>query len=266
MRTIPRLIGMTLVSTLTGVVLAQQPGQVPAGQAPSAGINPPGQAGSDRLDIVLRYWEQVMTSVEKLEADCNRSRLSKRFNTVEYYEGKAQFYKTPTPPSRASLDLRRKDNPNIVEKLILNDVGLWEYDVGAKELRLHELPKRPGDAENNLMALLFGMKVPTAKARYDIQLKGEDQHYFYLEIIPRTEADKADFAKARLTLVRSTYLPAQLWFQQANQDEVKWDLTRVNPQANHLRPADFASPQTPPGWKLTRVPTAAPPKIRSAGN
>jgi TIGR03009 family protein len=262
MRTIPRLIAMTLVTTLLGVVVLRA--QVPAqpGQTPTA----PNPDAAKRLDVVLGYWEQVMTSVEKLEADCKRARLSKRFNTVEHYEGKAQFYKTPTPPSRASLDLRRKDNPAIVEKLILNDVGLWEYDVGAKELRLHELPKRAGDAENNLMALLFGMKVPAAKARYDIQLKGEDQYYFYLEIVPRTEADKAEFAKARLTLVRATYLPAQLWFQQANQDEVQWDLSRVNPQANHLRPADFASPQTPPGWKLTRVPSAAPPKIRSAGN
>ena len=116
------------------------------------------------------------------------------------------------------------------------------------------------------MALLFGMKVPMAKARYDIVLKGEDQYYFYLEILPKTEADKSDFSKARLTLVRSTYLPAQLWFQQANQDEVQWDLSRVNPQANHLRPADFASPQTPQGWKLVRVPTAAPAKIRSSGS
>ena len=265
MRTIPRLVAMTLTLTLTGVLVlhAQQPGQAPTGQAPSAGTNP---AADQRLDIVLRYWEQVMTSVEKLQANCKRSRSSKRFGTVEYYEGTARFYKTPTPPSRASLDLRRTDNPAVLEKLVLNDLGLWEYDVGAKEVRLHEIPKRSAETDNNLMALLFGMKVPTAKARYDIQLKGEDQYYFYLEITPKLEKDKADFAKARLTLLRSTYLPAQLWFQQANQDEVTWTLTRVNPQANHLQPRDFERPPTPAGWALKRIPADAPPKIRSAAN
>ena len=263
MRTIPRLIAMTVCLTLTGVVLlhAQAPGQAPTGQAPAA--NP---TGADRLDIVLRYWELVMTNVQALEAECKRTQISKRFETVEKYEGIARFYKTPTPPSRASLDMRRKDNPSVIDKLVLNDVGLWVYDLPKKELRLHELPKRSAETENNLMALLFGMKVANAKARYDIQLKGEDNFYFYLEIVPKLEKDKADFAKARLTLVRKTYLPAQLWFQQANQDEVTWDLSRVNPEANHLRPADFASPQTPKDWKLVRVPADLPPKIRSAGN
>ncbi|HEX3314305.1 MAG TPA: hypothetical protein VHR72_05400, partial [Gemmataceae bacterium] len=118
----------------------------------------------------------------------------------------------------------------------------------------------------NLMALLFGMKVQNAKARYDIQLKGEDQYYFYLEIIPKLEKDKADFAKARLTLLRTTYLPAQLWFQQANQDEVTWTLTHVDPRANHLQPRDFERPPTPTGWALKRIPADAPPKIRSAAN
>ena len=211
-----------------------------------------------------------MTSVEKLQADCKRSRSSKRFSTVENYEGIARFYKTPTPPSRASLDLRRTDNPSVVEKLVLNDLGLWEYDVGAKEVCLHEIPKWLGrNGDNNLMALLFGMEaVPTGQAaRYDIQLKGEDQYYFYLEIVPKLEKDKADFAKARLTLLRSTYLPAQLWFQQANQDEVTWSLTNVNPTANFVQPKDFERPPTPQGWGArSRIPAAdAPLKIASRG-
>ena len=130
MRTMPRLIGLTLTLTLIGVVFlhAQAPAPTPApGGTPAS--------SAERLDLVLRYWEQVMTSVQALEAECKRSRTSKRFGTTEHYEGVARFYKTPTPPSRASLDLRRKDNPAIIEKLILNDLGLWEYDVAAKELR-----------------------------------------------------------------------------------------------------------------------------------
>ena len=253
-----RSIALTLALGLTAapLMLAQAPPAAPA--------------NSERLDLVLGYWEQVMTRVQALEAECKRSTVSKRYGNIDQYEGTARFLKSPTPgqPSRASLEMRKKDNPAVIEKLVLTGSALYEYAPSTKEVRVHDLPtpKAGENLDHNLMALLFGMKVEEAKKRYEITLKGEDANYFYLEIIPRLDRDRADFAKARLSLVRTTYLPAQLWFQQANQDEVQWDLPRVNKNANHLRPADFDRPNPPPGWKLTRVPTPAPAKIRSAGN
>ena len=102
------------------------------------------------------------------------------------------------------------------------------------------------------------MRAVDVKKRYTIELKGEDQHYFYLEISPKSDADKASFAKVRLTLTRATYLPRQLWWQQPNQNEVLIDLPRVDARANHLRPGDFASPQPPPpGWRIALPPPAA---------
>ena len=147
--------------------------------------------------------------------------------------------------------MHRKEDAAVFEKLILNDRGLWAYDSSAKVINLLELPKRAGIFENTPIALVCGMKAIDVKKRFDIQLKGDDANYFYLEILPRIEADKASFSKIRLTLIRASYLPRQLWWQQPNQDEVLFDLPRVDSRANHLRPGDFASPQPPPpGWRI----------------
>jgi TIGR03009 family protein len=266
-----RILTLGLTLTLAAVTFAQAPPTTPpAAQPPAqpANLTPQQLAQQQRRDIVLSYWEQVMTSVQALEADCKRSTINKRFGNIEYYEGKARFLKSQVAgqSSRASLWMRKTDNPAVEEKIVLTGAALYVFVPSAKEVQVEELPKNGQAVDHNLMALLFGMKVQDAKNRYDITLKGEDANYFYLEIIPRNARDKTDFAKARLSLVRSTYLPAQLWFQQANLDEVQWDLPRVNRDANHLRPADFDRPNVPPGWKLKRVQPQEPVKIRGAGN
>ncbi|HEX3314303.1 MAG TPA: TIGR03009 domain-containing protein [Gemmataceae bacterium] len=204
-----------------------------------------------RLDQILNFWEQVTRQVTAFEAVCHRTRTSARFGTTEKYEGNLRLLKADPDLLYASLEMHRKEEGANFEKLILNDRGLWAYDSAAKVINLLELPKRVGIFDSTPIALVCGMKAVDVKKRFEIQLRGEDPNYFYLEISPRTAGDKANFVKIRLTLTRATYLPRQLWWQQPNQDEVLFDLPRVDARANHLRPGDFASPQPPPpGWRI----------------
>jgi TIGR03009 family protein len=239
-----RILIMTLA---LGVFVASTPafGQV------AAPVPDPAQSAEARLDQILNFWEQVTRQVTAFDAVCHRTRKSVRFGTTEKYEGNLRLLKADPGLIYASLEMHQKDDGAVFEKLILNDRGLWAFDSSAKVINLLELPKRIGIFDNTPIALVCGMKAVDVKKRFEIQLKGEDQNYFYLEISPRTEGDKANFAKIRLTLTRATYLPRQLWWQQPNQDEVLFDLPRVDARANHLRPGDFASPQPPPpGWKI----------------
>ena len=221
----------------------------PAVQAPPAPA--PQAANVAQLDQILKFWEQVTGQVTAFEADCNRTRTSVRFGTTEKYAGTIRLLKGDPDMLYGSLELHRTDDEKIFEKLVLNDRGLWAFDATAKVINLLELPKRVGIFDNTPIALVCGMKALDVKNRFSIELKGADQHYFYLEILPKSDGDKANFAKIRLTLTRTTYLPRQLWWQQPNQDEVLFDLPRVDARANHLRPGDFASPQPPPpGWQI----------------
>jgi TIGR03009 family protein len=247
-----------IVSVSLGFFLASRPA---LGQGAPQVPTPVPQAAQGQLDQILNSWEQVTRQVTAFEAVCNRTRTSFRFGTIEKYEGNLRLLKAEPNLLYASLEMHRKEDAAVFEKLILNDRGLWAYDSTAKVINLLELPKRVGIFDNTPIALVCGMKAIDVKNRFEINLKGQDANYIYLEVLPRTDGDKGNFSKIRLTLIKGSYLPRQLWWQQPNQDEVMFDLPRVDSRANHLRPGDFASPQPPPpGWQiaLPRAPGKMP--------
>ena len=67
-----------------------------------------------------------------------------------------------------------------------------------------------------------------------------------LEVRPRRSKDVVNFQVGRLTLLKTTYLPAQIWYQQLYRGQITWAFTHVEPAAKNLQPADFTTP-TPEG-------------------
>jgi hypothetical protein len=231
-------------------------------------------ATSERCEIILKHWTQAMSEVPALEANCKRTTRSYRFDKTEVFEGEIRYLKAPVVYS--SVEMHRKDEPARLRKIVLNDAGLRFFDFDSRQVTTFELPKGRRDPGNDPFALLndpvevkwpsffdlkvelrdladlrlFGPSLNEAKKRFDISLKGEDEHCFYIEVKPRK--DDPSFRLGRLTLVRGTYLPAQYWVQLANYDEDLWDLTKVNPVAKHLKAADFAAP-IPEGWQSSTL-------------
>jgi len=231
-----------------GLAMAQQP--APQGQAP--------------VDIVLANWEKAMLNVQSLTAEVKRTKLDKTYQTTEVFEGSASYLRGAAgQTSRASLELFKKNQPQIFEKYLCTGNFLYQWSPAEKVIRRHELPPpKPGQlADDNFLSFLFGMKAEDAKTRYQITYvpaPANDQWYQYLRIQPKLDADKADFMEARLVLMAKTYLPRQLWFLQPTKDEVTWDFPRVTSPAN-LTPAHFGTPQIPPGWKFDTVSQKSPP-------
>jgi TIGR03009 family protein len=212
------------------------------------------QAARTRLDVLLDNWEAKMRSVDFLKAECTRTTIDKTYQTTEVFEGLAKYMK----PNRALLDMHKKSRPEVYERYLCTGTFLYEWAPQNKVIRIHELPQpKPGQvADDNFLAFLFGMKAEEAKRRYDLKLVKEDQWYVYLEILPRTDLDKADFSKARLVLLNNTFLPRQLWFMQPNGNEITWDIPKVESgAASGVGVNDFAPPAAAPqGWTLQRVP------------
>src|SRR5581483_8557520 len=106
-----------LLLCMTGV-LAQQ------GGAPAA----PQAAPDPRLDSVLKGWEQAMTNLTSFQAQCVQTIVDKTFNTTEVSEMEALFLKGqgPKQPSRASLYLKNKKNPQSYLKYICTGTFLYE--------------------------------------------------------------------------------------------------------------------------------------------
>lgn len=233
------------------------PGAAPAQPAqPAPPAVAPAPAADPKLDQMLNRWEKEMSSITSLSADLTRTTVDKVFGgNNDVFTGKAKYVK----PNFALLDVQKKDAPGVYEKFLCTGTFLYQYVPASKVINVFQLPQAaPGQpaVNNDFLSFFFGMKATEAKQRYDLKLVKEDQWYYYLEVQPKLAADKADFSKARLVLNVATMLPREVWFEQPNGNEVKWDLPKVERDVKIDR-NEFAPPTTlPAGWNLVRVPRA----------
>ena len=214
-------------------------GTTPAQEAPKA----------DRCDIVLKYWQQVMASVPAFEADCKRTVSLRRFGTAEVHEGKYRYLKAPTVC--ASVELHPAGVAKSCVKLVLNDDGVCDFQYDAKQLNVTELPKEQRGPGSNPLSLLFN-PVPFEFSWARLlsgQLTPEKMNPHYTELtlfgrdergekavrdrtrgrrrvllLPRSEASQPEGRgqppRRPADALEDDVSPAQIWFQQANQDEV----------------------------------------------
>lgn len=251
---------------LSGVVLLIVAAVALPQQAPPAGQ--PNDPNRVRLDEVLVSWEKSMAGVKSVLAFCTRTNVDKVYQTTEVFEGTVKLVKAPQPGQtwRASFEMIKKGRPEVYEKFIYTGSFLYEYAPQSKVIRVHELPPpKPGQvADDNLLALLFGMKAPDLKKRYQLTYvppPANDKWYYYVKILPVETADKAEFTEARVVLMIKDSMPRQLWFQQPNGNETTWDITKVVNGAD-IRLTEFATPALPASdWRFVRVPRETPARV-----
>lgn len=227
-------------------------------------------ANAKALDKVLADWEKAMTSLQSLSMNCERITKDKVFQTTDKFKGTAKFLKAakPNQGSRASLELKKEVNGKLdetrFEKYICTGTFLYEFDPANKVIRVHDMPapKQGQVADDSLLTFLFGMKAAQAKQRYDlVYVPASDKWYHYIKVLPKQASDKADFQEARLALLQTNSLPAQVWFLHANGNEVTWNF-KTDPKAEP-RASDFEAPALPKDWKVQRMQDQKP-KIRGA--
>jgi TIGR03009 family protein len=250
---------------LAAVVLAA--GAAGAQQQAAPPAAPPAAPGADAaLDRYLLRWEQEMQRIQSLAAVLQLKEHDKTFDTKQEYAGFAQYMKAgagPTAQNLGMLELRPLGKGGAVKnevshKFICTGAHIYQFLPAQKEIKAYEIPRPPAGqvADDNFLSFLFGMKAAQARARYDLKLSKEDQWYIYVDIVPRTPRDRAEFRRAQIVLNRDSFLPRRLWFEQPNGSEVLWDIPQIQAGARVNR-ADFDPPKAPPGWKLTHVPRNA---------
>jgi len=235
-----------------------------------ATAQPPATTQAQKLTWTLQNWEQAMTRLDTFAVVCRRSTTDKTFGGVEVYEGSAKFLKgAQGQPSRALLEMISKKDPNKFEKYLYTGTYLYEWVPATKVVRVHDVPQpKPGQplADDNIVALLFGMTAAAAQQRYQMtwvpDTKDNNKYYHYLQILPRTPADKADFTEARLVLTAREFLPRQVWYHQPNGNEITWDFETLRKNAeSRVTATTFAPPSSlPQGWTMQRaqVPNTTP--------
>ena len=213
------------------------------------------------LDDHLNSWESKMREVQSLEATIKREDKNKVYGATSKYSGKAQYAKSGTGATAlnmAALELTQEKKTEFSEKIVCTGTYLYQYVPSQKEIRAYPIAKsKPGQVgEDSFLGFLFGMKAVDAKKNYDLKLYKVDAYYVYIDVAPKTAAGKADFTRARMVLDKTTYMPRQLWFEEANGNEIKWDIPSIL-QGLSLDRRIFDTPRTPAGWKLVPIsPTA----------
>jgi len=226
----------------------------------------------EQLAAHLAQWEKEMAGVKSISAECKRSDVNRVSNNRTELAGVVKVMKQDVPDGKteklAFLHLAQKDDPNAYEKFICT--GNLVYWFSPKERILYVKKLGAGAKDDNFLDFLFQMKVAALTKRYELTLtRPDDPNYVYFEIKPKLDADKAEFQRARLVLLKSNYLPAQLWFEEPNGNHHTWELSKVRGNDPGVTAKDFVAPEKPDKWQIKEMkanePEARPRVIRPAG-
>ena len=137
-----------------------------------------------------------------------------------------------------------------------------------------------GPLKKGLLTAAEGLETVTqtiATNYFDANIDVDDpekhnDHYLHIQIRPKTKDDMLEFNKAELVLWKNNkdpkfadqwMLPARLWFQNPNKDQIMWEFKNLTTKTK-LLPADFKAPGFPDKeWKSEWRRPAGP--DRSAG-
>jgi TIGR03009 family protein len=240
---------------------------IPATAQPT---NPPAAMPSpERLDALLKSWEQRMAGVESFSTKATRTTLHAVTKKATTFVGDAAFMKSRDKDGKvqqlARVDLTHQDDlgkkdaeKTNFERMFCNGKYIYEYSPKDKLIILHDMPKGDALADNLILAFLRGMKSEDAKKRFALTLTKETEWYGYIYIQPKSDADKQEFSAAQLTIFiknpnaadkpNLAMMPCRLWYRQPNGTEVTYLFSDIQP--NGKLSEDSFVPRQIPGYQV----------------
>lgn len=288
-----RTLGLTLVALFAAVTtVSAQESKAQPGKPLVIGAAAMSEKNQKYLDAYLDAWDKRMKKVSGLETKIVlttvEAGVAGKDGAKTVLTGDAALLK----PNFAKMLLKDPAKPEDVRRWQhfvadgnIDKYGkgpfLWEYDYAKKIARVQQMPK-DGISDNTTLLFLFGISSADIKKRYDISIDVENpdkytDYYLHIMILPKSREDMQEFKKAELVLWKNNkdpkfadlwMLPARLWFQHPNGDQVTWEFKNMKTDTK-LMPADFRAPSFPdkewkPEWAKPPAPTvsrtSAPPK------
>jgi TIGR03009 family protein len=268
-----------LAGTLAGLFIASAAfaqGEPRARPATPPGPPPTSEKNRKVLDQYLQGWEGRMAKIDGLETKCVLTEIDEAGRKI-VRTGDASLLK----PNYSKLLLKLADDPANAKKwvhFVADGKFLRQYDYTQRLVLADHLPKE-GVGDNPMMSFLFMTRATDLKKRYDMAIDIDDpkrftENYVYIDVRPKTRDDMVEFKKARVVLWKNTtdekyfdrwMLPAQLWFQKPNGEQIIWEFQDLTTK-KRLLPRDFEAPAPPTKeWKAERMhPQAATVTPRSA--
>jgi TIGR03009 family protein len=255
---------------------AQVPGQPAAGRLPIPGANelPAMPANVDpALMAHLQGWDKVMQSATNFYAKFNLQRkVSKPFPKVTQYSGSMICLKPNL--ARMRMDIKpaagQEAGPNDYEAYICSGKAVFHYEGPSQTVTVY--PITNGVGENLLIEMMSGqLRATDVVRRFDGKILKQDQHYLYLELLPKLPRDKSEFNSMTLVLFQPTlpgvgYLPRTVVVRKdnGNQEEI-WDFPEPATNVQGVKPDAFDYVPPAKGWKVQQMQTPQPATKPAAG-
>jgi TIGR03009 family protein len=233
----------------------------PDGPAPAA-QRPP----EPRLEAVLHRWAQASQAIQEARFGFTQTAKDKASERTEVRRGEV-FYKRP---NLLRVNVRDEEG-RPTETFLCEDRALHVLNFRERTETIFALPPDlPEDgkqaalpnAVRGRLAHLFDFAfepwslvappTPRGGPRFDVRLAKEDQYYVYIDLAPRTPADRAELQRARVVLNRDGPWVQQLWVEHPNGVEVTWDFDKPDPNPDPPITRERLLKDLknlPPGWK-----------------
>lgn len=229
------------------------------------------------LDQVLKYWEHRTSEIQRYrcrfkrwEYDVNwvgNPDVAKTFaeGVIKYaapdkglfHVEKASQVVLPLPngqpPKYKPLD------PTLNEHWVCDGKSLFEFDGRNRQLIQRELPPEMQGRQivEGPLPFLFGAKAETIKQRYWVRVivPPPKKNAFWLEAIPKTSDDAANFKMIHIIIAEEDFLPEGMVLYHRNQAKTTFSFEEREANWNdlieklNLFHREFFEPATPQGWK-----------------
>jgi TIGR03009 family protein len=244
------------------VAQTQQPQQPPA-------LSPDQQAALDRLlaawearNAAVRTWSCTFHKWEynawsPAGAGGDRLAFAESTGELKYAAPDKGLFRVKEMkqwnPEARRYEVRGADTG---EHWVCNGESIYEFRHTDRQLRETKLPPemRGKAISDGPLPFVFGAKAETLKRRYWMRLitPADTKDQFWLEALPRFQADAANFSKVELILQARDLMPFAIQiYKPGGQDR---DVYQFDPRTNLIDKSldlirDFAKPMTPFGYK-----------------
>jgi|GEM_PF-3466492 len=195
-------------------------------------------AANDRMEVVLREWAKADRDINDLHCKFRLISEDRVYGTKETKDGEAWIKK----PDLWRIDIKpARTGATQIYVLTDKEVG-WTH--GSEKVHILALPPKgihepikflwgTFDLASLLRATPFGIPVGDLQTYYAVRLVGEDKYYSYIELLPKSDNDRASFTSTQLALTRKTQLLRLFTHLEPNGNRITWDIldlqTNVNP-------------------------------------
>jgi TIGR03009 family protein len=275
------------------VANVQQQG-VPRAQGPAQPRwMPISQKHQKYIDDLLFFWEKKSAQINRYRCRFQRWQFDPVFGPHETYYtysvGTVQYsapdkgmfkvdskrYYTP-PKARGERPTYQPHPGDPGEHWVCDGKAIWEFDYKQKKLIERELPPdMQGKAiVDGPLPFMFGAKMAAIKNRYWLRVitPPEAKEEYWLEAVPKTMQDAANFKKVEVIIAREDYLPKAIQIYPVNYDPktnpartvFQFESREVNfRDLQDLIPFNkqFYEPATPSGWEKQVERYQAPPPV-----